>query len=127
MISAILVILVLAVSGCINNGSTPVPTPTATPVPTTTPSPTTTPGADAIVGLWEGSKNSITTTFQFSGDGKLVYNEGGNIASGAWIKQYNNQYKVGILGLDTVITLNDNMTQFNWKNELILTKKTVTG
>jgi hypothetical protein len=57
------------------------------------------------------------------GDGTLVYNEGGNIANGHWIKVDKKQYRIGILLADTVVTLNDNMTQFYW-GDIVMTKKT---
>jgi len=129
MVSTILMILILTVSGCItNNGNVPTPTPipTATPVPTTTPSPTPTPLAgDNIVGLWEGSNRSINYSIQFFEDGKLIYNEGGNMAKGGWEKINKTQYLVGISSSDTVITLSENMTQFKYGDKgVIFTKKT---
>jgi hypothetical protein len=127
MLSAILIILILTVSGCITiNLNVPTPTPTATPVPTTTPSPTSTfPASDKIVGLWEGSINSINYTIQFYNDGTLMYNDGGNLAKGGWEKIDEKQYLIGIMISDTVITLNDNMTQFNWGAKgIIFTKRT---
>lgn len=129
MVSTIVMMLILTVSGCITfNGNTPTstPIPTATPVPTTTLSPTSTfPGADNIVGLWEGSKNSAKYSIQFNNDGTLMYNEAGNMAQGTWVKIDYKQYRIRILISNTVVSLNDNMTQFNWGDKgIIFTKKT---
>jgi hypothetical protein len=122
--------IILTVSGCINsNGNLPTPTPTpapvSTPMQTTTPSPTFTfPAVDNIVGLWEGYKNSTNYSIQFFNDGKLIYDEGGNSGKGGWEKIDEKRYLMGILISDTVITLNDNMTQFNWTAKgIIFTKK----
>lgn len=118
--------LILTASGCINsilNG--PTPTPVATLSPSTTPSPTSTPLAeDNIVGLWEGSYKSIDYSIQFFKDRTLIYDEGGNQAKGSWERIDKNQYQIGILIYDTVITLNDNMT-FMWGDKgIVFTKKT---
>jgi len=118
MVSTILIIFILTVSGCVTNNAdvpTPTPIPTATPAPTTTPSPTSTfPAVDNIVGLWEGYKNSTNYSIQFIDDGTLIYDEGGNLGKGGWQKIDEKRYLMGILISETVITLNDNMTQFNW-------------
>jgi hypothetical protein len=131
MVSTVVMILTLTVSGCITFNvnvptSTPTPIPTATPVPTTTPSPGSTfPATDKIVGLWEGHKNSAYYSIQFNNDGTLLYDEAGNMAQGAWEKIANNQYRIRILISNTVITPNNNMTQFNWGDKgIIFTKKT---
>jgi len=116
-------ILILTVSGCINLNA---PTPTATPMPPTTPSPMSTPlSEENIIGLWEGSYHSVNYSIQFFEDGKLIFNQGGNIAKGGWQKIDEKQYRVGIEISDSVITLNDNMTQFIWGvNGIVFTKKT---
>jgi hypothetical protein len=95
-------------------------------MPTTTPSPTWTfPPVDNIVGLWEGSNKSVNYTIQFFNDGTLSYDEGGNLANGGWVKKGEKQYLIGIMISETVVTLNDNMTQFNWGAKGInFTKKT---
>jgi hypothetical protein len=131
MVSTILTILILIVSGCVTvNVNVPTatnsPAPTATPLPASIPSPTWTfPAVDHIVGLWEGSNNSINYSIQFLNDGKLIYNEDGNTGNGGWQKINEKQYLMGILISDTIITLNDNMTQFNWSTKGInFTKKT---
>jgi hypothetical protein len=94
-------------------------------LPTTTPAPTSTPLTEgSIVGTWEGYNNSVNYSIQFFEDGKLVYNEGGNLARGGWQKIDNRRYLVGVMISDTVITLNDNMTQFKWgDNGVNFTKK----
>ena len=127
MVSTVLIMLILTLSGCITiNLNAPTPTPVAAQTSTTTPRPTSTPLAvDNIVGIWEGSKNSNSYSIQFSGDGTLIYNDGGNLAKGAWVKINERQYKISILSSDTVITLDDNMIQFNWGPKgVIFTKKT---
>ena len=125
-VSTTITILILTVSGCIIvNLNAPTPAPTATPIPATTPAPTSTSRSDNIVGLWEGSYNSVNYSMQFFADGKLTYDQGGNIAKGGWQKRDKNQYLVGILISDTVITLNDDMNQFTWGvNDIVFTKKT---
>jgi hypothetical protein len=93
-------------------------------VPTTTPSPASQTGGN-IVGLWEGSKNSVNYTMQISGDGTLIYNEDGNMAKGAWVKRGDNQYTIGILNYDTNVTINTTTNQFNWGPKGVnFTKKT---
>lgn len=125
MVSTISVIFILTVSGCITiNMNGPTPTPTATPTSTTTPTPTATfPAADNIVGLWEGSKNSVNYSIQFFNDGKLIYDEGGNLANGGWQKKDGKQYLIGITISDTMITLNDNMTFYWGVKGIFFTKK----
>lgn len=125
IVSAILVILILAVSGCICiNGNVATPTPTANPLSTTTPSPTSSADA-AIVGLWEGHYKSVDYSMEFYEDGKFFYNEGGNMAIGRWEKIDEKQYQVHILIYNSAITLNDDKTQFVWGDkEIIFTKRT---
>jgi hypothetical protein len=121
-VSTIVMMLILTVSGCINNNTnvpTPTPIPSTTPISSTTPSPTSTfPGGDTIVGLWEGSKNSAKYSIQFNNDGTLLYNEAGNMAQGFWQKIDNKQYKIRILASNPVIALNNNMTRFNWEERV---------
>jgi hypothetical protein len=129
MVSTIVMMLILTASGCITfnvNVPTSTPIPAVTPMPTTTTSPASTfPAVDTIVGLWEGSKNSAKYSIQFFNDGRLMYNEAGNMAEGTWVKIDYKQYRIRILISNTVITLNNNMTQFTWGDKgIIFTKKT---
>ncbi|OPY30971.1 MAG: hypothetical protein A4E28_00061 [Methanocella sp. PtaU1.Bin125] len=142
---AILVLLVLAVSGCIiNNGkvTTPAPTPTptptpasmptvppaptVTPLPVTTPAPTPTPSPEwTIVGLWEGNDQYMSYSMEFFADGKLIYEENRIMASGGWIKINDTHYLVGVSTYDTVVTLNDRKNQFVWgEKQITFTKRT---
>ncbi len=121
MASIIFIVLLSILSGCTtNNTASPTPTPRPTITPTPTPNP-----ADVIIGRWEGSYNEVSYTMQFSADGKLTFNQGGNIANGIWQNKGNRQYRVMILISDSVITLNNNMNQFMWGvNNIVFTKKT---
>lgn len=57
-------------------------------------------------------------------DGKLVYTENGIMARGGWEKIDEKQYLVGISIYDSVVTLSDNMTQFQWGEKgIIFTRK----
>lgn len=147
LIFSIMVLLAMAVSGCItiNVGApattpTPaptataiptqvqIPTPTPTPEPTATPMPTPTPvPVDNIIGLWEIYYNSIYGYYDFFENGTIKYNEGGHFLSGVWSKIDNTHYIVDIgKGGPKEIILNDEMTQFHINgSKLIFTKKPV--
>ncbi|OPY30972.1 MAG: hypothetical protein A4E28_00062 [Methanocella sp. PtaU1.Bin125] len=61
---------------------------------------------------------------EFYEDGKVLYNEGGNMAIGLWEKIDEKQYSVEILIYNSVITLDDRLTQFQWGDKGIIFTKT---
>jgi hypothetical protein len=83
------------------------------------------PAKAAIIGLWDGHYKSVNYTIECFEDGKLFYNEGGNMANGRWEKIDEKQYSLLIMSYSSVITLNDNMTQFVWGDKkIVFTKRT---
>jgi hypothetical protein len=132
--SIIVMILVITMSGCVNNGQTPpitpIPTPTTipvpstmTPIPTPTPSPTPTPiptstlspvPVDTIVGLWETYYRSTYGSIEFFENGTLNYTEGPYSLKGIWSKIDDRHYVFNVgKGGDILIILNDKLTWFN--------------
>ncbi len=91
---------------------------TITPAPTLIPIP-----VDAMIGLWEGHRNSVNYSIECFPDETLIYDNGGNIATGWWTKTDAGRYRLTILSSVREIALYNGMTQFNYGNGVIFTKK----